>query len=46
VTWKAQNGSITAEGLYTAPTAVGSDQVAAVSNEDPSKNAVASVTIQ
>jgi len=46
VTWRAQNGSISAGGLYTAPTTVGSDQVAAVSNEDPSKNAVASVTIQ
>jgi hypothetical protein len=45
VTWKAASGSITAAGLYTAPTKAGSDTVTATSNADSTKAATAAVTV-
>jgi WD40 repeat protein len=50
VTWKVQEGAaggaITASGQYTAPnTTTGSFHVVATSVQDPTKNAIASVTI-
>jgi hypothetical protein len=49
VTWNAMLGSITAEGLYTAPSNIGStavtDTVTATSVEDPTRSAIATVTI-
>jgi hypothetical protein len=45
VTWKALNGSVDANGLYTAPATAGTDTVTATSEEDPTKSAAASVTV-
>jgi photosystem II stability/assembly factor-like uncharacterized protein len=46
VAWHADAGSITADGLYTAPQAVGTvDTVTAVSLEDPTKSDAASVRV-
>ena len=49
VTWSVQEaagGAITASGQYTAPTTIGGPfHVVATSVQDPSKNAIASVTI-
>lgn len=45
VTWSALHGTISASGLYTAPTSVGSDTVTAMSTADPTKSASASVSI-
>ncbi len=45
VTWKADTGSINTSGLYIATT-VGSDKVKATSAADPSKSAVAEVTVK
>jgi hypothetical protein len=46
VTWSALKGSITSTGLYTAPSAVGSDTVTATSAADSSKSASCVVTVQ
>ena len=46
VTWTAQNGTITQAGLYTAPTAAGSDLVTATSWQDPNHTATVAVTIE
>jgi hypothetical protein len=45
VTWKASLGSITASGLYTAPSKAGSDTVTATSNADSTKSGSATVTV-
>lgn len=45
VTWTASSGSITADGVYTAPSEAGAAQVTATSQADPSKSASATVTI-
>jgi parallel beta-helix repeat protein len=37
VTWSALLGAITSSGLYTAPSAAGTDTITAVSNADPTK---------
>jgi len=46
VTWKAGLGTISASGLYTAPSSAGTDTIIATSQADPTKLASASVTIQ
>ena len=46
VTWTAGLGSISASGLYTAPSSSGTDTIIATSQADPTKAASASVTIQ
>lgn len=45
VTWRALLGTVTSAGLYTAPSTAGTDSVTAVSNADPSKFAIATVSI-
>jgi WD40 repeat protein len=49
VTWTVQEGtaggSITAAGVYTAPSAAGTFHVVATSTADPSKSAIAQVTV-
>jgi hypothetical protein len=49
VTWSALLGSITPEGLYTAPSNTGSsaltDTITATSVQDPTKSATATVTV-
>ncbi|MFY9646340.1 MAG: putative Ig domain-containing protein, partial [Terriglobales bacterium] len=47
VTWSATSGSVSGNGLYTAPTVTSPTNVTvtAVSNADPSKSATAAVTI-
>jgi hypothetical protein len=48
VTWSVQEaagGSITSTGLYTAPNSAGTFHVVATSQADPSKRAVATVTV-
>ncbi|MES2295532.1 MAG: hypothetical protein V4582_00750 [Pseudomonadota bacterium] len=45
VTWTTSNGSIGADGSYTAPATAGTASVRATSVQDPSKSASASVTI-
>jgi hypothetical protein len=45
VTWKASLGTISSSGLYTAPSNPGSATVIATSNADPTKSAMATVTI-
>lgn len=46
VTWKAGFGTISASGLYTAPSTGGSDTVIATSQADTTKAASATVTVQ
>ena len=49
VSWKAVSGTITQQGLYTAPATLppgGTDTVAATSNADNSKQAKVTVTVQ
>jgi hypothetical protein len=45
VSWKAALGSVSASGLYTAPSKAGTDTVTATSDADSSKSASASVTV-
>jgi hypothetical protein len=45
VTWKAALGSITASGLYTAPSKAGTDTVIATSDADSSKSGSATVSV-
>jgi hypothetical protein len=45
VSWKASLGSITASGLYTAPSKVGTDTVTATSNADSTRSGSATVTV-
>jgi hypothetical protein len=45
VTWKALLGSITASGLYTAPSKAGTDTVTATSDADSSKSGSATVSV-
>jgi hypothetical protein len=45
VSWKASLGSITASGLYTAPSKVGTDTVTATSNADSTTSGSATVTV-
>jgi parallel beta helix pectate lyase-like protein len=45
VTWKASLGSITASGLYTAPSKAGTDTVTATSHADSTKSGSATVSI-
>jgi parallel beta helix pectate lyase-like protein len=45
VTWKASLGSITASGLYTAPSKAGTDTVTATSDADSSKSGNATVSV-
>jgi hypothetical protein len=45
VTWKASLGSITSDGLYTAPASAGTATITATSNTDPTISASASVTV-
>jgi hypothetical protein len=45
VTWSAASGTITANGLYTAPSAAGTDTITAVSNADTTKSAAALVVV-
>ena len=45
VTWSASCGTVTASGLYTAPTAAGSCTVTATSQADSTKSASATVTV-
>ncbi len=45
VTWKASLGSITASGLYTAPSKAGTDKVTATSDADSSKSGSATVSV-
>lgn len=46
VTWSATAGTISASGLYTAPTTVGTYSVTAVSQADATKSATATVIVQ
>jgi hypothetical protein len=45
VTWKAAKGTITSAGVYTAPSAVGSDTVTATSVADTTKSASTAVAV-
>ena len=45
VTWSATDGSITQNGLYTAPLTPGMYTVTARSKQDPARSATASVTV-
>src|ERR1022692_4011045 len=45
VTWSASCGTVTASGLYTAPTAAGSCSVTATSQADKTKSASATVAV-
>lgn len=45
VTWSTTQGSISASGLYTAPSVAGSYVVTAASMSDPSKSASATVSV-
>jgi C1A family cysteine protease len=45
VTWTASRGSITQGGIYTAPATVGTYTVTATSQEDPSRQGTATVTV-
>jgi hypothetical protein len=45
VTWQAKLGSITAAGVYTAPTVAGTDTVTATSMADPAKSASAQIVV-
>jgi parallel beta-helix repeat protein len=45
VTWSATLGTITSAGLYTAPSAGGTDVVTAKSVQDTTKTATASITV-
>jgi uncharacterized protein YjdB len=45
VTWKASLGTITAGGVYTAPSKAGTDAVTATSDADSTKSASASVAV-
>jgi hypothetical protein len=45
VTWKAALGSITASGLYTAPSKAGTDTVTATSDADSSKSGSATISV-
>src|ERR1035438_5892155 len=45
VTWSASCGTVTASGLYTAPTAAGSCTVTATSQANSTKSASATVTV-
>jgi hypothetical protein len=45
VTWKAASGSITASGLYTAPSKAGTDTVTATSDADTSISTSTNVTV-
>jgi hypothetical protein len=45
VTWTASAGSITADGLFTAPSSAGTVTVTAISNADNSKQASTVVTV-
>src|ERR1039457_613540 len=45
VTWSASCGTVTASGLYTAPTAAGSCSVTATSQADTTKSASATVAV-
>ena len=45
ITWSATQGTISATGLYTAPSAAGSYMVTAASTSDPSKSASATVNV-
>jgi hypothetical protein len=45
VSWKAALGSVSASGLYTAPSNAGTDAVTATSNADSSKSASATVSV-
>ena len=45
VTWSAASGTISAGGVYVAPSKAGTDTVTATSDADPSKSATATVNI-
>lgn len=45
VTWSATGGSVTANGIYTAPALAGTYAVTATSVADPAKSATATVTV-
>ena len=45
VTWQAKLGSITAAGVYTAPSAAGTDTVTATSMADPAESASAQIVV-
>jgi uncharacterized protein YjdB len=45
VTWSASSGSVTANGLFTAPAAAGTATVKATSVADPTKSATATITV-
>lgn len=42
---QSNGGSVSATGLYTAPAAAGTFQVMAISNAEPTKSAVANITV-
>ena len=46
VKWEADEGSVSDEGLYTAPNKVGTFHVRAISGEDTSKYAEATITVR
>ena len=46
VTWTASGGTVSANGLYTAPASAGSYTVTATSQADTTKSATATVTVQ
>ncbi len=45
VTWKASSGTVSASGMFTAPSKAGSASVTATSVADPTKAATATVTV-
>jgi hypothetical protein len=45
VTWQAKLGTITAAGVYTAPTVAGTDTVTATSMADPAKSASVQIVV-
>lgn len=45
VTWRALLGTITSSGLYTAPSAAGTDTITAVSDADPTKSGSTTISI-
>lgn len=46
VTWSARLGTITSQGVYTAPATEGNDTITATSVENPSRSAMATVVVK
>ena len=45
VSWAVSKGAITQDGVYTSPSTPGPDEVVAISQADPTKHAIAKVTV-